>query len=89
MSESTREFCQTMKGVALRGWIIGFLVQFMWMVAVLLFGDLIYRLHGDLFGLTTETLKIIHYSGMGIWKLSVLIFFFIPWLSLKLMLRDK
>ena len=43
-----------------------------------------------MFGLSKHELDMIHYSGMGLVKLFVFVFFLFPWLSIKLVLRkDK
>jgi hypothetical protein len=40
-----------------------------------------------MFGLSQHELNIIHYSGMALVKLCVILFFFIPWLSIRMVLR--
>ena len=49
--------------------------------------NVIYSLHGSMFGLSPHELYIIHYSGMAFVKLVVICFFFFPWLAIKLVLR--
>lgn len=40
-----------------------------------------------LFDLTRPELNIIHYCGLMLTKLVVFLFFFIPWISIKLVLK--
>ena len=49
--------------------------------------DVIYRFHGSMFGLSGHDLNVIHYCGMAVVKLAVILFFFFPWLAIRLVLR--
>ncbi len=60
-----------------------------WFGVYLLLGDVVYELHGSLFELSNHELNVIHYSGMGLVKLFVTVFFFFPWLAIKLVLKKK
>ena len=87
MSDAIRESLGVLGKVLLRCWIIGFVLLFGWLGAMLLMGDTIYKLHGPLFGLSNHELDVIFYCGMGLLKLCVLVFFLIPWVAIKLVLR--
>lgn len=87
MSESKRDFYTTLSSVLLRCWIVGFVMLFIWLGVTLLMGEVIYDLHGSLFGLTGHELNVIFYCGMGLFKLAVIVFFFMPWLAIRLVLK--
>ena len=70
MSESTRELLDTLAKVLLRCWIFGFLLLLIWFGFYVLLGDVIHGLHGNMVGLSIHDLNVIHYSGMGLVKLS-------------------
>ena len=89
MSDSTKELLETTKDVLLRCWICGFVLLFISLGATLLTGNLIHDLHGSIFGLTKHELDLIFYCLMGILKLIVIACFFIPWLSIKLVLKKS
>lgn len=89
MTESTRELLTTLEKVLLRCWIFGFVLLFIWLGAILLMGNVIHDIHGPMFGLTKHELDLIFYCGMGILKLIVLACFFIPWLSIKIVLNKS
>ena len=89
MSDSTKELLETTKDVLLRCWIIGFVLLFISLGATLLTGNLVHDLHGSMFGLTKHELDLIFYCLMGILKLIVIACFFIPWLSIKLVLKKS
>ena len=88
MQESTRNSCDTLAKILLRCWIVGFVLLAIWLGAVLLMGETIHKLHGPMFGLTRHELDVIFYGGMGMLKVFVLVFFFIPWLSMRLVLKQ-
>ena len=67
----------------------GFHRLFLWLGAITLAGDLVLGVHGDMFGLTRPQLNLIHYCGMGLTKLIVGLLFFIPWVSIRLVLKKR
>ncbi len=87
MSKETTELLEVVAKILLRCWIFGFLLLLFWFGAVMLAGDFVYAVHGSMFDLTRPQLNVIHYCGMGLTKLVVGLFFFVPWLSIKLVLR--
>ena len=54
-----------------------------------LVGDMIFGLHGGMFGLSGHELSLVHYSGLAVAKLIVIFVFFIPWLAIRLVLRKQ
>lgn len=84
MPDSMTEVFRILAKVLLRCWIFGYGLLFVWLGVVLLRGEMIHRLHGHLFGLSPDQLHVIHYCGMGLLKLFIMIFFFIPWVAIKL-----
>jgi hypothetical protein len=87
MSESTREFFDTLGKVLLRCWIIGFLLLLFSFVVFMLTDEIIDDIHGKMFGLSAHELDLIIYCGLGLFKLFVLIFYLFPWIAIKLVLR--
>ena len=86
MSDATREWFDTLAKVLLRCWIFGFVLLLIWLGALL--SGAVYKLHGPLMGLSNDELEVIHYCGIALLKLVVLVFFFIPWLAIRLVLRQ-
>ena len=85
MTDSPRDFFDSLARVLLRCWIFGFVLLFAWAGAVI--SGIVYRVHGPLMELSREQLEVIHYCGLGLFKLTVLTLFFIPWLAIRLILR--
>jgi hypothetical protein len=89
VTESSKDFFDTLAKVLLRCWFFGFVLLLIWLGAILLMGDTIHNLHGPMFGLSHHELDVIFYCGMGLLKLAVLVFFFIPWLAIRQVLRKE
>lgn len=87
MQESTRDFFDALAKILMRSWIFGFVLLAIWFGVSLLMREAIHTLHGPMFGITSHELNVIFYSGMGIFKMLVFVFFFIPWLSIRLVLN--
>ena len=62
--------------------IINFGMLLLWFEMFALAGDWIYRLHGKWFSMSKEAFNVMHYSGMGLFKLAIFIFNFAPYLAL-------
>jgi hypothetical protein len=88
-SNPTTDFFQTLAGVLLRSWVLGFALLFVWSAAAFFTGDFIYSVHAQMFGLSRHELDLIFYCGMGLLKVLVLVFFFFPWIAVKLALRHS
>lgn len=87
MTDTTRDFFDVLARILLRCWVFGFLLLLLW-GGLVLTGS-IYKLHGPIMQLSRHELELIHYCGLGLFKLLVLTLFFFPWLAIRLILRKK
>ncbi len=87
-SDPTREFWETLAKILLRCALLGFLLLLFWFGTVTLAGNLVYDVHSRLLGIPRDRLQIIHYCGMGLTKLVIGCFFLIPWVAIRLVLRQ-
>ena len=87
MSDQTTDQLNAVAKVLLWCWVFGLAVLLFWWGSITLAGDLTLGVHGDMFGLTRPQLNVIHYCGILLTKLVVGVFFFIPWLSIRLVLK--
>lgn len=85
----TNDLLDAIAKILLRCWIFGFILLLFWWGAITLAGDLTLGVHGDMFGLTRPQLNVIHYCGMMLTKLAVGLFFFIPWVSIRMVLKKR
>ena len=69
------------------GWaaLLNYAVLIAWFAAFKLAGDALYRLHARWFRITRETFDALHYGGMAVYKIGVLLFFMVPWLVLRIL----
>jgi len=88
-STQTNEFFDMLAKVLLRCWIFGFLLLTLWAGFFVFAGGVVYDLHGNMFRLSPHELSLIHYSGIAFVKLCVILFFFFPWLSIRLVLKKQ
>lgn len=78
------------EGVLLRCFIYGFVLLLVWFVLFLVAGGLIYDVHGSMFKkITDHQFEVIHYCGMGLLKLFVFVFFFIPYIAIRLTAKKQ
>ena len=54
-----------------------------WLFFFIVAHDWIYKLHGKWFEMSVERFNSIHYALIGFFKLSILMFFLIPYLVLR------
>ena len=89
MTESPRssDFFETLSRVLLRCWISGYALVFIWFGLYLLAPDFVYQTNGKLFGVTKHELDLTFFCGIGLLKLVVIMFFLVPWLAIRLVLR--
>ncbi len=69
------------------GWntVFGLLLVTLWFFGYM--SGLLCDVHGRWFDFDHYECSILSYGGMGIMKMMVLIFFFVPWLAIRLELR--
>ncbi len=87
MSETTREMLDTLGRVLLRCWILGFVLQVITFGGVLLMREVVYDLYATLFGLSNFESGMVIVGYLALLKLCVLVFFLIPWLAIRLVLK--
>ena len=85
-SRTTEQF-DMLARVLLRCAVFGYLLLLLSFGVYVLAGDLIYRLNGNLFSLSKHELDLIVYGFIVLTKFVVLLFFLIPWLAIRLVLR--
>jgi hypothetical protein len=68
---------------------INYGVLVIWFLAFLIAHDWMYQLHGRWFHLSVEQFDLLHYGGMAIYKLGVLLFNLVPWIALHIVDGSK
>jgi hypothetical protein len=62
--------------------VINYGVLFVWFLFFLLTHDWMYRLHDQWFHLSVEQFDTLHYAGMAIFKVGILLFNLVPYVAL-------
>ena len=64
--------------------IINYLVLLVWFAAFSLAHDWMVKLHGRWFRLTTAQFDAIHYGGMAVYKVGILLLNLVPYIALRI-----
>ena len=67
--------------------LLGFALLLLWFLLFLLGGDFAYGIHGDMFDLTKHEFDVMNYHGMALLKMTIFVFFLIPWIATRIVLR--
>lgn len=59
-------------------------ILLLWVLFMLLAHELAYQSHGKWFGLSAERFAEIHYSGMGFYKICIVLFNIVPYVALRI-----
>jgi hypothetical protein len=68
------------------GWctIINYTILIVWFIAFMAARDSLHRLHQRWFRLSNEQLDAVHYGGMAIYKLGIMLFNLVPYIALRI-----
>lgn len=75
---------ETVRAVLLWCAIINYGVLLVWFLFFILARDFMHRLHGRWFHLSVEQFDAIHYAGMAIFKLGIILFNLVPYIALRI-----
>jgi len=77
----------TLRTTLLRCALINYGILMLWFLAFVMAHDWVYLLHGRWFRLSVEQFDMIHYAGMAVYKIGVLLVNVAPWIALHLARR--
>lgn len=68
------------------GWctVINFGVLIFWLLMITLARGWVYRLHRRWFKISEEAFDVVHYGGMGVFKIGVWLLNLVPYLALRI-----
>lgn len=67
--------------------VIDYGIILVWFLFFILAHDVMYRLHGRWFHLSIEQFDMLHYAGMSIFKIGILLFNLVPYVALTICQR--
>ena len=68
------------------GWctLINYAILLFWFAVFVFAHDRLHRLHGRWFAMSGEKFDSVHYTLMGVFKLGILLFNLVPYLSMRI-----
>lgn len=88
-SRNGNELFDTLAGVLLRCFVLGYALLLLWAAVYLAAGDVLYVPAARLFGLTPHEVDLIQYCGIAFVKCVVLLFFLLPYVAIRWVLRRR
>ena len=85
--ETCENFFETLAKVLLRSCILGIALLLLWFVFFLVGDDWAYGIHSQWFEITKHDFDLMNIYGMAFVKMSIFLFFLIPYLSIRLISR--
>lgn len=64
--------------------LINYAILLVWFVSFILRRDWIQRLHGRWFHLSADRFDTLHYGGMSVYKIGILLFNLVPYFALRI-----
>jgi hypothetical protein len=82
-------FLQTLATILIRSFLIGLAFLLLWFLLYLIAPGWMFEMNAKWFDIGTRDFDLINYYGIGFVKISILLFFFFPYLAIRSMLRRK
>ncbi len=88
-NERNDAFLQTVATILLRSFLFGLAFLLLWFVLYLIAPGWMFEMNARWFNIGKRDFDLINYFGMGFVKVSILLFFFFPYLAIRSMLRKN
>jgi hypothetical protein len=82
-------FLETLAGILIRSFLFGWGLLLVWFLFYLFLPDWLYEMNTRWFNIGRHEFDLINYCGIGLVKITVLLFLLFPYLSIRLILRKK
>ncbi len=76
-------------GILIRCFLGGMALLIIWFAGYAAAGDWIYQVHTRWFQIPRQTFDAIHYTGMAVTKIAIILFFLLPWIAIQLISGKK
>jgi len=90
--KSQADSLKDLDGVAeilIRCFLGGMALLLIWFAWFSIAGDWIYQVHSRWFQISRQTFDAIHYAGMALTKIAIILIFLLPWIAIKRLSRKK
>ena len=88
-SISVHNLLDAFSKVLIRSFIIATVFLLLWFCFFLFCADMAYPIHSRWFHLSRESFNMVNYCGMALIKAVVFLFFLVPYLAIRLVLRNE
>jgi hypothetical protein len=88
-NEYNNVFLQTLAAILIRSFLIGLAFLLLWFFLYLIAPGWMFEMNAKWFDIGKRDFDLINYYGIGFVKISILLFFFFPYLAIRSMLRRK
>ena len=88
-NERNDVFFQRVATILLRSFLFGLAFLLLWFLLYLIAPEWMFETNAKWFNIGKRDFDLINYFGMGFVKISIILFFFFPYLSIRSMLRRK
>lgn len=75
---------ETIRDIFLWSAAINLGILLWWFAIFSLTHDWVYRLHAKWFRMPVEQFDVVHYAGMAVYKIGILLFFLVPYIALRM-----
>jgi hypothetical protein len=80
---------ETVAGICLRCFVLSVCLMLLWFIFFLVGKDWAYSIHSRWFEISRHDFDVIIYCSIAFFKMAILLFFLLPYISIKLILRKK
>lgn len=82
-------FLRTLASILIRSFFFGLAFLLIWFISYLIAPDWMFQMNAKWFNIDQRDFELINYFGVGFLKITILLFFLIPYLAIRSMLRKK
>jgi len=82
-------FLQTLATILIRSFLFGLAFLLLWFFLYLIVPSWMFEMNARWFNVGKRDFDLINYFGMGFVKISILLFFFFPYLAIRSILRRR
>ncbi len=87
--ERNDAFLQTLATLFLRSFLLGVAFLLFWFLLYMIAPGWLFEINAKWFDIERRDFELINYFGMGFMKISILLFFLLPYLAIRSMLRKR
>ena len=88
-NERNDVFLKTLASILIRSFFFGLSFLLLWFLLYLIAPGWMFEMNAKWFNIGKRDFDMINYFGMGFVKISILLFFFFPYLAIRSILRKK